>query len=209
MAKYWKEVVSIVLTILIILGLYLLTQKFNTLRVENARYAESQKTLLAGIKEYQTKDSLKAVEIGVLNMRISEYEYFRSKDASMIESLRTKNRELQNITSMQSEMLANITAPVVDTVVVYLDNTGGVTKDTLQRVDYHDAWLDFTGTIKNGNMSTDIAMRDSLLIVESVTYKRFLGFLWKTKRIKDRKIDAVSKNPYNHIQSLERVQIVK
>ena len=209
MAKYWKEVVSIVLTILIILGLYLLTQKFNTLRVENARYAESQKTLLAGIKEYQTKDSLKAVEIGVLNMRISEYEYFRSKDASMIESLRTKNRELQNITSMQSEMLANITAPVVDTVVVYLDNTGGVTKDTLQRVDYHDDWLDFTGTIKNGNMSTDIAMRDSLLIVESVTYKRFLGFLWKTKRIKDRKIDAVSKNPYNHIQSLERVQIVK
>lgn len=209
MAKYWKAIVSLVLTVLILLCLFSATQRFNTYKRENVQYRETQKALLQGLREYQTKDSLKAVEIGVLNMRISEYEYFRSEDAKLINTLRIKNRNLQSITAMQSEMLASIKAPVVDTVVATLDNTGGVAKDTLQKVDYHDDWIDFSGLIKKGNMSVDISMRDSLILVESVTYKRFLGFLWKTKQIKDRKIDAVSKNPYNHIQSLERVQIVK
>ena len=209
MKQLEKAIFIILLLGGVVTGFYFGNINSKRYRSEIEQYRESQETLMQGLNKYMTSDSLKAVEIGVLNLRLDEYKYFRSQDAKTIESLRIKNRDLQNITAMQSEMLANISSPVVDTVVVYLDESGGVTKDTLQRVDYHDDWLDFHGTIRDNTLSADIEMRDSLIIVESVTYKRFLGFLWKTKRVKDRKIDAVSKNPYNHIQSLEKVQIVK
>lgn len=53
---------------------------------------------------------------------------------------------------------------------------------------------EFTGTFEN---------RDSLLVAETVKYKRFLGFLWKTSKVKDRKVDVVSKNPHTKILGVE------
>jgi hypothetical protein len=47
------------------------------------------------------------------------------------------------------------------------------------------------------------------LIVETVQYKRFWGFLWKTKKIKNREIDVVSKNPATKILGVEFVTIEK
>ena len=57
--------------------------------------------------------------------------------------------------------------------------------------------------------SGKIITRDSLLITESVQYKRFLNFLWKTKRIKKREFDIVSKNPYTKITGFEVITIEK
>jgi len=52
-----------------------------------------------------------------------------------------------------------------------------------------------------------IRMRDSLLVVETVKRKRFLGFLWKTKRIKNRQWDIVSKNPHTSIDDIRVVRL--
>ena len=171
------------------------------------RLENNQTTFLSEINRYKTKDSLNAVQVGVLNLRLKEYEHFRAEDAKTIESLKTQNRELTNITTQQSQYIAELEVPVKDTVVVSLENGEAPKIDTLQKVDYHDDWLDFSGIIANGSFSTKIEIRDSLVIVESISRKRFLGFLWKTQKIKDRKVDAVSKNPYNKIVSLERITI--
>lgn len=208
MEKFEKGVLLTVIFGVLLLGFYAGNRNAKRYRSELTSYKENQSTLLSGLREYITSDSLKAVEIGVLNLRLKEYEYFRAEDVKLIKSLKVENRELQSVIATQSEMIANITTPVKDSVVVNLDNTGRATKDTLQSVDYHDDWLSFKAIIRGGEMDATIAMRDSLVIVESITYRRFLGFLWKTKRIKDRKVDAISKNPYNHIESLEKVQLV-
>ena len=54
--------------------------------------------------------------------------------------------------------------------------------------------------------SGTLEVRDSLLVVETVQRKRFLGFLWKTKRVKSREIDVVSKNPYTDIVGVESIR---
>lgn len=179
----------------------------NSRKPEINRLENNQNTLFSEINRYKTKDSLNAVQVGVLNLRLKEYEHFRAEDAKTIESLKTKNRELTNITTQQSQYIAELELPVKDTVVVSLENGEAPKIDTLKKVDYHDDWLDFSGTMVNGLFNAKIEVRDSLVIVESISRKRFLGFLWKTRKIKDRKIDAVSKNPYNKIVSLERITI--
>lgn len=199
------------LALLLALGIFLLGFYFSSIRTRKVeselRTAKNNySTALTGLKEYKTKDSLKAVEVGTLTLRLREYEYLRAEDAKTIANLRTKNRDLQNITSMQSGLLAEISMKGRDTVTVYKTDSLYVL-DTLNAFEFHDPWLDFSGFLKNNQLKAEIQMRDSLLIVESVTYKRFLGFLWKTKRIKDRKVDAVSRNPYNTIKSLERIEV--
>ena len=59
---------------------------------------------------------------------------------------------------------------------------------------------EFTGTFVN---------RDSVLIVATVQYKRFLNFLWKTKKVKNREIDIISKNPHTKIMGVEYIEIEK
>ena len=61
----------------------------------------------------------------------------------------------------------------------------------------------------NDSLGLDITTRDSLLIVETVQYKRFLGFLWKTNRIKNRSFDVVSLNPNTTIEDFKVVTIEK
>lgn len=209
MTPFSKVLTGILLFGFLLLGFCIGDRNSRRFKTEIAAYKNNQITLMQGLNAYRTSDSLKAVELGVLNMKLNEYAYFRSEDAKTIESLRIKNRQLHNITTTQSEMIAKLSAPIADTVFVFKDKTGNVNTDTVKTFSFHDSWVDVNGTILDNNVAINLATRDSLIIVESVTYRRFLGFLWKTKQIKDRKIDAVSKNPYNHIQSLERIQIDK
>lgn len=48
---------------------------------------------------------------------------------------------------------------------------------------------------------------DSLVIGVTTEYKRFLGFLWRTKKIKSQKVYAISKNPHTTITNVECVNI--
>ena len=63
--------------------------------------------------------------------------------------------------------------------------------------------------MQNKTFEGRLEVRDSLIIVESVKYKRFLGFLWKTNKVKNRQIDVVSKNPHTKIVGTELVVIEK
>ena len=46
-------------------------------------------------------------------------------------------------------------------------------------------------------------------IIESVTRKRFLGFLWYCKKLESRKIDVVSHNPNTTIKNVSYTKIVQ
>lgn len=181
-------------------------KRINNLTVERDKYRSNTETLLQDVERYQTKDSLNAAKVGVLELKLSEFEKYRASDAELIKTLQTKNRELERVTTTQMETINELRATVRDSVV-YLP--GDTVTTVLRCIEYSDKWVDFDGCIINNTFSGKIITRDSLLITETVQYKRWLGFLWKTKRIKNREFDIVSKNPHTKITGFEVITIEK
>ena len=173
---------------------------------ERDKYRSNTETLLQDVKTYQTKDSLNAAKVGGLELKLSEFKKYRADDLALIKTLQTKNRDLQRVTTTQLEAINELRANVRDSIV-YLP--GDTVTTVLRCVEYSDKWVDFDGCIINNTFSGKIITRDSLLITESVQYKRFLNFLWKTKRIKNREFDIVSKNPNSKITGFEVITIEK
>ena len=68
-----------------------------------------------------------------------------------------------------------------------------------------DSWYTFDGLITESAFTGTLQNTEELVLTETVRYKMFL--FWKTKKIKDREIEAVSRNPHTTIKSLEHVII--
>lgn len=205
MKKYliWAAIAMVVAAVATI---WVQRTKIEKLTDERNRYRGNTETLLQDVETYKTKDSLNAAKVGVLELKLSEFEKYRASDAELIKTLQTKNRELEAVTTAQMETITKLRGTVRDSIV-YLP--GDTVTNVLRCIEYSDKWVDFDGCIINNTFSGKIITRDSLLIAETVQYKRFLGFLWKTKKIKNREIDVVSKNPATKILGVEFVTIEK
>ena len=169
------------------------------------RLAVSQQTvqaLMADVERYRTSDSLNAAKAGVLTLRLSEMERYRAEDMKLIESLRVRKRELEQATSIQMQTIAALKGLVRDSVVFVYDEI--YLPDTVRTLNVSDKWIDLHGVIyQDGAFDGTLVVRDSLLVVETVQRARFLGFLWRTRRVKSREVDVVSKNPYTAIMGVE------
>lgn len=174
---------------------------------ERDRYRANTETLLQDVRQYKTLDSLNAATVGVLELRLSEFEKYRAEDAALIRTLQTRNRDLQNVTTAQLETIRDLQGKFRDSVA-YIPIPGGVDTVTLRCVDITDPWFELSGCEYPGwDFQGTFITRDSLLITATVQYKRFLGFLWKTRKVKNRKVDAVSRNPYTQIMGVEYIEI--
>lgn len=199
-------IAAIALAVAAVVTIWVQRSRINQLTGERDKYRTNTETLLQDVSRYQTKDSLNAAKVGVLELKLSEFEKYRASDAELIKTLQTKNRELERVTTTQMETINELRATVRDSVVYLLGDT---VTTVLRCIEYSDKWVDFDGCIKNNTFSGKIITRDSLLITETVQYKRWLGFLWKTKRIKNREFDIVSKNPHTKITGFEVITIEK
>lgn len=204
--KKYLIIAAIALAVAAVVTIWVQRSRINTLTGERDKYRTNTETLLQEVSRYQTKDSLNAAKVGVLELKLSEFEKYRASDAELIKTLQTKNRELEAVTTAQMETINELRANVRDSIV-YLP--GDTVTTVLRCIEYSDKWVDFDGCIKNNTFSGKIITRDSLLITETVQYKRFLNFLWKTKRIKNREFDIVSKNPNSKITGFEVITIEK
>lgn len=179
--------------------------RIKSLTAERDKYRSNTEALLQDVERYQTKDSLNAVTVGVLQLKVSEFEKYRASDAELIKTLQTKNRELEAVTTAQMETITKLRGTVRDSVV-YLP--GDTVTTVLRCVDIVEPWFELHGCATlDGQFTGTYINRDSLLITATVKYKRFLGFLWKTRKVKNRKIDAVSKNPATTILGVEYIEI--
>ena len=204
--KKYIIIAAIALAVSAVVTIWVQRSRINTLTGERDKYRTNTETLLQEVSRYQTKDSLNAAKVGVLELKLSEFEKYRASDAELIKTLQTKNRELERVTTTQMETINELRATVRDSVV-YLP--GDTVTTVLRCIEYSDKWVDFDGCIKNNTFSGKIITRDSLLITETVQYKRWLGFLWKTKKIKNREIDVISRNPHTKIMGVEYIEIEK
>ena len=206
MKKYliWAAIAMVVAAVATI---WVQRTKIEKLTDERNRYRGNTETLLQDVETYKTKDSLNAAKVGVLELKLSEFERYRASDAELIKTLQTKNRDLERVTTTQMETINELRATVRDSVV-YLP--GDTVTTVLRCVDIVEPYFELHGcATPDGQFTGTHINRDSLLIVETVQYKRWLGFLWKTKKIKNRQIDVVSKNPTTKILGVEFVTIEK
>lgn len=206
MKKYliWAAIAMVVAAVATI---WVQRTKIEKLTDERNRYRGNTETLLQDVETYKTKDSLNAAKVGVLELKLSEFEKYRASDAELIKTLQAKNRDLERVTTTQMETINELRATVRDSVV-YLP--GDTVTTILRCVDIVEPWFELHGcATPDGQFTGTHINRDSLLIVETVQYKRFWGFLWKTKKIKNREIDVVSKNPATKILGVEFVTIEK
>lgn len=201
-----KNKIIIILAILLVasIGTTTIFANINSgLKDKNALLESNQNTLLferdfalSESQKYKACDSLSAAKVIALELSIAQYKKYRAEDLKLINSLRIKKSELEKVINSQTETINSLKTELHDTTIIY---EHGV--DTLKSFEYTSEWIDVNGIVNlnKDEVELDIANREALAIVETVQYKRFLGFLWKTKQIKNREIDIVSKNPHTKI----------
>ena len=199
--KQWLIIGAIFAALLVFAGFQ--QNAIDNLKQERNRYERNTESLLLDVTQYKIRDSLNAAKVGALELTMKEYERFRAEDAALIKELKQRNRDLAAVNKTQSQTIIDLRAVPRDTVVLVRDSV------RVPAVEVHcgDAWYNFDGILTKDEFTGKMEHRDSLLLVESIRYKRFLW--WKTKRIKDRQLDCVSKSPHNSIRGLEYVVIEK
>ncbi len=206
MSKGWHTIYIICVVSLTTAVILLLShnrrqrQDIGRLSYNNSLLLSSNASLRELNYEYKIRDSLNAVKTSALMLELSEYDTYRRRDLNTIRELNIKVRELEDIIAAQAVLQYDVQAPISDTII---------NMDTARVFNYVSEWSEVKGFI--GKDTVTISIRDTvpLLIVETVRYKRFLGFLWKTRKVKRRQVDVTSENPNVIIDRLEFIHITK
>lgn len=194
----------VILVLLGIIGLlwgHISSQKKNLDRIkENMEVLlESNNDLILKARHYQVQDSLNVAQIKSLELTVKEFKAYREKDAKLIKDLKIRNQDLEALVNTKLETRDTILVAVHDTV------------PGIATFNYTSTWTDLSGTIDmvKDTMQVSITNREDLEIIESVTRRRFLGFLWYCKKLESRKVDVVSKNPNTTIKNVSYTKIVQ
>ncbi len=199
-----KWLISAGVAALLIGVVYYQHNRLTGFRAENRVLNANIEVLTGENDTYRVRDSLQVVSARELSLRLSEYERYRADDARLIRELQVDRKRIEAIVAVQQETIRELQLPVEPVVIVRENNIA----DTVRQVSFSDRWLDFRAwEDPPGMMNVDIRSRDSLMIVEHVVPRRFLGFLWKTRRAKERRIDVLPKSPYTEIMGTEFITI--
>ncbi len=208
-----KIIIKIVIIAVAVIALVFAFSKIHSLKEENARLKSNQDILLtekefvmSENQKYKISDSLNAVRVSELELTLKEYKRYRSEDLKLIEQLKAGKSDLQKIITSQYETISTLSAKLQDSIRI---DTTTNRVDTLKCFDYKSKWTDVKGYVdlRRDTVKLQINNRESLKVVETVTYKRFLGFLWKTNKAKSKQVDIVSENPNTEIMNCEYIYI--
>lgn len=184
----------------LIIFIIIMFKQNNIISQDRDLYKRNMNSALIECVEWKTKDSLSAAKNATLNLKISELERYRNEDINQINQLKKKNEELNNLIKNSSKTEIKIITQLKDTVIY---------KDTVKYFNWNDNWTSVKGLIQKDTVDLNVSNSDSLVISVATKYKRFLGFLWKTKKIKDQNVYVVSKNPHTTITNIEYYGISK
>lgn len=192
--------IAVVMLLLMTVRTAYQARQLERLTAERDRCLRNTETLLSDCRSYQVRDSLSAVRVGSLELTVKELETYRAADAAIIRDLTSRARDLAAVNRLQAQTILSLSAPVHDTVIL-LDTV----RVPARAVHCGDAWYDFDGIMTETTFAGTLVNRDSLLITESVRYRKFL--FWRTRRVRDRQLDAVSLNPHTTLMGIEYIRI--
>lgn len=197
-----KYIIIAIAALMVLMAVEIVIQdkKIAALTSERDKYKANTEILLGDVTTYKVRDSLNAAKVGTLELSIKEFEKFRAADAALIKDLQGKNRDLDRLNKTQAQTIIRLSSIPKDTIVL-VDSIPIEAK----KVSCGDAWYTFSGLITDDNFTGELENRDSLVISESVQYKKFL--FWKTKKIKNREVSVVNLNPHSKILNIESIVI--
>lgn len=205
MKRIWEILIVCACASTVGLTVIVARTRVERMQQELDRHKGNAAALLSDVERYRVRDSLHAARVESLQLTVKEYERFRADDAQLIRELKARNRDLSAVNKTQSETIIDLLATPRDTVVLVRDSI--ITPAVA--VHCGDAWFDFDGILTADRFTGTLKNRDSLLLAETVKYRRFLGFLWKTRKVEDRQLDVVSRNPHTNIVNIEHIVIEK
>ena len=180
----------------------------DALRQEVAMHQRNEKAFVNDIKRYKTDAGNAGAKVGELQLRLDNALQALGESKQTIKELglKVKNMESAGKATIKTEYKV---IERLKTDTVYQSESTGEDSAEIKYVDVLNPFYDVHAVIVHDTINMDIVTRDSLLLVETVTYKRFLGFLWKTKRIKSRTFDLISRNPNTIIEDFRVVTVRK
>lgn len=208
--KIMKNKLIIILsavTAILLVAIGIQTSAYKRSQEDVRVYRGNVDALMRDVETYRTKDSMSVAKAAALELRLSEFEDFCEEQKTLIKKLNIQKKELESIVTSQTEAIYELSGHATDSVIKYVDR---VQTDTVTKIAYSDKWIDLDLLIKEDKaFEGRIATRDNLHVVENVEYKRFLGFLWRTSKVKKREVNVVSESPYSTITNVEYVEIRK
>lgn len=198
--KKYLIIGAIILVVAMLCTVVMQDRKIARLTDERDRYKENTETLLEQTKTYHVRDSLNAAKVGTLELTLKELERYRADDVALIKDLMARNRDLDALSKAQMRTIEQLRCVPRDTIIL-IDSI----PITAKAVHCGDEWYTFDGLLTDDTFSGTMETRDELVLTETVRYKKFL--FWKTNKIKDRELEAVSRNPHTRIDKLEHIII--
>ena len=188
--------------VLMLLGstgtIYIMQKKISNLRKENERVTTNFMNVNQEIGVVRNKNGELSNTVNQLNLTVSELKEYSAQTADELNNMRVKLKNVQNITHFQTRTVYR-----VDTVHV---------KDSLNgNFEIKNDWITNTfkivqDSIKQYVTDYSLSVRDSIITVSEVQYKRFWIF-WK--RPIGVKLHIKSFNPYSNFEKIESIQISK
>lgn len=175
-------------------------RKIARLTDECDKYKENTETLLEETATYKVRDSLNAAKVGTLELTVKEFEKYRADDAELVKQLKARNLDLDQLNKAQMQTIEQLRCVPRDTVIL-IDSIPIKAK----KVHCGDEWYTFDGLMMEEEFTGQMQTRDELVLTETIRYKKFL--FWKTKKVLNRELEAVSKNPHTTITNLEHIII--
>lgn len=199
MIKYGAAVVAAVALLIAVLTAVDLRSENRRLRSNQELLMQDREEALAQMRRYKVSDSLNAMSASQLRFTLAEYKRYRATDLALVNELKSRKDDLERVVATQLSAIEDLRALLRDTVTP--------SGDTVRCFDYVSEWTDVRGCLSGDTVSLEMEHRESLKVVETVQRKRFLGFLWKTNKVKSRRVDVVSSNPHTTVVGVDYVGI--
>lgn len=193
--------------IIIVLGMAAVTgvamHQCKRLQQDNERLSANIASLSAGTQQYKTEAGKQAARAQQLELTAGELKQHCADLQARLNDMGIKNKYLQRAVYASTQMSAKVDTVVRDSIV-YVPQLARL--DTLQVLQWADAWVRLNGTIHAGRFSGSITSQDTITVAVHKVPKKFLFIKWGTKRID---VSVASSNPHTIINEVKCVEIRK
>lgn len=173
------------------------------LRQEKQRLSANVASLAAGTQQYQTEAGKQAARAQQLELTTGELKQQCADLQAKLADMGVRNKYLQRAVSAKTETLVQVDTVVRDSIV-YVPQLARL--DTLQVLQWADAWVQLNGVLHKGRFTGSITSQDTLTVAVHRVPKKFLFIKWGTKRID---CNVASSNPHTQINDVICVEMKK
>lgn len=173
------------------------------LRQERQRLTANISSLTAGTEQYKTEAGKQAARAQQLELTTGELRQQCADLQSRLNDMGIKNKYLQRAAQANTETVVQVDTLVRDSII-YVPQLARL--DTLQVLEWADAWVRLHGTINKGRFTGSVTSQDSLTVAVHRVPKKFWFIKWGTKRID---VSVASSNPHTQINEVICVEIKK